>query len=204
SQVEERRGEEARVASVVKGLKKRDIPTLDDEFAKDVSGKAQTMAELKDQLKADMAAHKKERAEGDQREKLLENLVEKNPVEAPPALVEHNVDAMLRGMLQGFQRSGLDISQLGVNVERLRDDLRVRATLEVKSFLILDTIAEKEGVKVTEQELDERIAKMAGETGQDAGKLKATYRRSGQLESIENRLRQDKAYALVLEKANLA
>ena len=202
-QVEELRNKDARFTTVVKGLQRRTLPALDDAFAASLGGPA-TLEGLREHLKTDMAAAKKERAETDQREKLLESLVAANPVEAPPALVERNVDAMLRGMLQGFSRSGMDLSQLGINLERLRDDLRGRATLEVKSYLLLDGIAEKEGLKVEPAELDARLAEIAKETAQNVDKLKATYLRTGQLESLENRLRQDKAFALVLSKATLS
>ncbi len=113
--VEELRGKEARFQVAVKGLKKREVPALDDAFVQDLGGEAKTLAELRAKLRSEMEQQKKERAEGDQREKVLEALAAKNPIEAPPALVERNVDAMLQGMLEGFMRRGIDPRQLGLN-----------------------------------------------------------------------------------------
>ena len=201
-QVEELRGKDAEFKSIVRGLKTKTSPALDDAFAKDLG--ADSLEDLKSRLRKEMVDTKKERGETTQREAILAALIEKNPVEAPPALVERNVDAMLQGMLQGFEGRGMDLRQLGINLDRLRDDLRVRAQLEVKGYLVLDAIAEKEKLEVTDAELEAHYAKIAGETNQTPEKVKAAFRRADQVESLQNRLRQDKAYKAVLEKASLS
>ena len=199
--VEDLRGKEARFKVVVKGLKKREIPALDDAFVQDLGGEPKTLSDLRAKLRSEMEQHKKERAEGEQREKVLEALVAKNPIEAPPALVERNVDAMLQGMLEGFMRRGLDPRQLGLNFDRMRDELRQRALLEVKGYLLLEAIAEKEKLETSEEDLDKHFAKMAAELKQPAEKVKAAFRRQDSLESLKARLRQDKALAFLLAKA---
>src|SRR2546430_7451207 len=108
-----------------------------------------------------MEQQKKERAQSDQREAVLTALVEKNPLEAPPALVERNVDAMLQGMLEGFMWRGIDPRQLGLNLDRMRDELRQRALLEVKGYLLLEAIAEKEKLEASEDDLNKHFDKMA-------------------------------------------
>jgi trigger factor len=150
-----------------------------------------------------MSAHEKDRKEAAQREALLTALVEKNPIEAPPALVENNVDQMLQGMLEGFHRRGLDVRQLNLNVERLRDELRGRAALEVKGYLLLEAIAGKESIEVTDEDLEKHYAKLAGELKQPAEKIRQAFRRQDAAESLKARLRQDKALAFLLSKANL-
>jgi trigger factor len=110
---------------------------------------------------------------------------------------------MLQGMLEGFHRRGLDVRQLGLNVDRLRDDLRGRAALEVKGYLLLEAIAEKEGIEATEEDLEKHYEKLAGELNQPVEKLRQAFRRQDSVESLKGRLRQDKALAFLLEKANL-
>jgi trigger factor len=201
--VEELRGKDARFQVAVKGLKKREVPALDDAFVQDLGGEAKTVPEMREKLKKEMVQQKKERAEGDQREKLLQALLEKNPVEAPPALVERNVDAMLQGMLESFMRRGIDPRQLGLNLDRMRDELRQRALLEVKGYLLLEAIAEKEKIEASEEDLDKHFEKLSGEMGQPPEKIRAALRRQDSLESLKARLRQDKALAFLLSKANL-
>lgn len=201
--VEELRGKDARFQVVLKGLKKREVPALDDAFVQDLGGEAKTLSDLRAKLKAEMQTQKKERADGEQREKLLEALVAKNPVEAPPALVERNVDAMLQGMLEGFMRRGMDPRQLGINFDRMRDELRQRALLEVKGYLLLEAIAEKEKLDASEEDLEKHFQKLSGELKQPADKVKAAFRRQDSLDSLKARLRQDKALAFLLAKAHL-
>jgi trigger factor len=201
-QVEELRGKEAQFKAQVKGIKLKTTPALDDAFAKDLG--VDTLEELKARIRKELEETKKDRGETTQREAILSALIEKNPVEAPPALVERNVDAMLQGMFQGFQGRGMDLSKLGINLDRLRDDLRGRAQLEVKGFLLLEAIAEKEKVEISDADLDAHYEKLAGETGQTADKVKQAFRRAEQTDSLRARLKQDKAYKLVLERAALS
>jgi trigger factor len=200
--VEDLRGKDARFQVAVKGLKKRDVPALDDAFVQDLGGEAKTLPDLRAKLKDEMVAQKKERAQGEQREKVLEALVEKNPIEAPPALVERNVDAMLQGMLEGFMRRGIDPRQMGVNLDRLRDDLRTRALLEVKGYLLLEAIADKEKLEISEDDLNKHVGKLSAEMNQPVDKILAALRRNDSIDSLKARLRQDKALAYLLSKAN--
>jgi trigger factor len=198
---EELRGKEARFQVAVKGLKKREVPALDDAFVQDLGGEAKTVDDLRAKVRLDLAQQKKQRAESEQREAVLSALVAKNPIEAPPALVERNVDAMLQGMLEGFMRRGIDPRQLGLNLDRMRDELRQRALLEVKGYLLLESIAEKEKIDATEEDLAKHFEKLSGELKQPADKIRAAFRKQDSLDSLRARLRQDKALAFLLSKA---
>ena len=198
---EELRGKEARFQVAVKGLKKRETPALDDAFVQDLGGETKTVADLRAKIRSEMEQQKKQRAENDQREAVLTALVAKNPIEAPPALVERNVDAMLQGMLEGFMRRGIDPRQLGLNLDRMRDEMRQRALLEVKGYLLLESIAEKEKIDATEEDLAKHFDKLAGELKQPAEKIRAAFRKQDSLDSLKGRLRQDKALAFLLSNA---
>jgi trigger factor len=198
------RGKSARFVVHVKALKKRELPALDDQFAQDLGGETKTLAELRQKIKDELAAQKKEAAERERRDAVLNALVERNPLEAPPALVERNVDGMLQGMLEGFHRRGLDVQKLGLNIDRLRDELRQRAALEVKGYLLLEAIAEKEKIEASDEDLDRHFEKIAVEMKQPADKVRQAFRRQGSVDGLKARLRQDKALAFLLERANLA
>jgi trigger factor len=200
--VEELRGKEARFQVKVNGLKKREVPALDDAFVQDLAGEPKTVSDLRAKIRSEMEQQKKDRAESDQREVVLTALAEKNPIEAPPALVERNVDAMLQGMLEGFMRRGIDPRQLGLNLDRMRDELRQRALLEVKGYLLLEAIAEKEKIEASEEDLAKHFDKLAHELKQPAEKVRAAFKRQESLDGLKGRLRQDKALAFLLSKAN--
>ncbi len=201
---EELRGKEVRFQVQVKGLKKREVPALDDAFVQDLGGEAKTLGELRASIRAEMEKQTRQRAENSQREKLIEALVGKNPIEAPPALVERNVDAMLNGMLEGFMRRGIDPRQLGLNFDRMRDELRQRALLEVKGYLLLEAIAEKEKIEVSDEDVAGHFEKLSADLKQPADKIRAAFRREQSIDSLKSRLRQDKALAFLLSKANFS
>jgi trigger factor len=188
----------------VKGIKRREIPALDDQFVQDLGRDARTVDELREKLRADLAVQRKERAKQERREAILTALVERNPVEAPPALIERNIDGMLQTMMAGFQRRGIDAQRLGLNLDRMREELRPRAALEVKGYLLLEAIAEKEKLEATEEDLEKHYEKASGELGQPAENIKTAFHQQGAVEGLKARLRQDKALAFLLEKANLA
>src|SRR5207248_768470 len=158
--VAELRGKEGRFQVKAKGLKKREVPALDDQFAQDLGGEAKTLAELRQKVREEMTAQEKDRKESAQREALLSALVEKNPIEAPPAL-------------------------------------------EVKGYLLLEAIADKEAIEASEEDLEKHYAKLAGELKQPVEKLRQAFRRQDSVGSLKGRLRQDKALAFLLGKANL-
>jgi trigger factor len=197
------RGQQAVFTATARGLKKRETPELDDQFVQDLGGTFKTLDELKAGIRKNLEDQQRQRGENAQREALLTALVEKNPLEAPPALVERNVDAMLQNMLEGFQRRGMDPQQLGLDLERMRDDLRPRGVLEVKGFLLLEAIAEKEKLEVSEADVDSHMEKLAGEVEQPIEKIRQAFKRNDSLEALRGRLRQDKALAFLLAKANL-
>jgi trigger factor len=201
--VEELRGKDARFQVVVKGLKRREVPALDDAFVQDLGGEAKTVSDLRARVRSDMEQQKAQRAEGEQREAVLTALVERNPIEAPPALVERNVDAMLQGMLEGFMRRGIDPRQLGLNLDRMRDELRQRALLEVKGYLLLEAIAEKENIEAGDDDLEKHYARLAEELKQPADNVRQAFRKQGSVDGLKARLRQDKALAFLVERANL-
>jgi trigger factor len=188
----------------IKGIKKREIPALDDQFVQDLGREAKTVAELRDKLRADLTEQRKQRAKQERREAILSSLVERNPIEAPPALVERNIDAMLQTMMAGFARRGIDAQRMGLNLDRMREELRPRAALEVKGYLLLEAIAEKEKIDATEEDLEKHYAKTSGELGQPPETIKQAFHQQGAVEGLKARLRQDKALAFLLEKANLA
>jgi trigger factor len=84
----------------------------------------------------------------------------------------------------------------------MRDELRQRALLEVKGYLLLEAIAEKEKIEATEEDLAKHFDKLALELKQPSDKIRAAFRRQDSLESLKGRLRQDKALAFLLSKAN--
>jgi len=122
--VEELRGKEARFQVKVNGLKKREVPALDDAFVQDLGGEPKTVSDLRAKIRSEMEQQKKDRAQSDQREAVLTALAEKNPSRPRRRWWSAMWTRCCKAMLEGFMRRGIDPRQLGLNLDRMRDELR--------------------------------------------------------------------------------
>ncbi|WP_373044733.1 trigger factor [Vulgatibacter sp.] len=203
-QDEKVRGKAATFKLTLKSLKRRDVPALDDELAKDLGGEAKTLDELKAKIREGLDTAEKQRADRENREGLLKALVEKNPIEVPKALVERGIDMMVAGAAERFQRQGLDIRQMGLDFRKIREDLREKATQEVKAALLLEAIAGQEGVEVSDSDLADHYAKLATEVNMPEAKVRAHFEKdAAEMNALKNRLREEKTVALLQREAKV-
>jgi len=202
--VEALRGKVAHLAVTLKALKSRQIPSLDDELAKDVGLEGvDTLDQLRARIREDLEKREKRRAEAELRESLIRAALEKNDFEVPPALIERTIDAMVEGTAERFARQGLDLRTMGLDLPRLRAELRDQALFRVKSALILEAIAEAEKIEVSEEELTAEIARTAGELKLPLARVQHELRGGEPRAALKNRLREDKALAFLTSEAKL-
>ncbi len=192
-------GKDARFTVTLKEVKKKVLPELNDEFAKDTGGN-KTVDELKARIKEDLEARKRDEQGAAQREELMKKLVDAHAFEAPPGMVEHELRTMTRQQAARFARQGMDIKSF--DVKKFMEKNRDLAVQRVKGTLLLDEIADKEKIDVTEQELSASIAVMAKEAGQTVDKIRKYYEtQDGGLENLRGSLIQEKALGLLLSRA---
>jgi len=186
-----RAGKTAHFSFTLKGLKRQLVPPLDDDFAKEVGG-GETLAELKTKVRGDLESAARNRAAQDEREQLVKGLVERNPFDLPKAMIERGLDAMLDGALRMMARQGLDPSRLNLDFSSLREEMRPRAEAEVRGALLLQAVAEKEGLSVNSEELDARIAQYATESGAPLHQVRKAFKEPEQKQALEQRVREEK------------
>ncbi len=198
------RNKVAHLVVTLKGLKFRQAPTLDDEFAKDLGLQdVQTLENLKTRIRNDLEKREKRRSEAELRNGLIKAALAKNDFEVPPALVERAIDAMLQGAADRFARQGVDIRQLNLDVARMRADLREQALLQVKGALLLEAIADAEKFEVSEAEIEAEAARIAEEIGAPLAKVRQQISGNDARAALSNRIREDKALAFLSSQANL-
>ena len=203
--VESLRGTTGQFFVTLHSLKKREIPELDDELAKDLGGKAQTLEELKAEIRKAVERGERQRVERENRDNLLKALVAANPIEVPKAMVERAVDQMIGGAAERFQRQGMDIRQMGLDLNKIREDLRDEAASRVKSALLLEAIAKQEALEVTEEELEAEYKRMAEELEMPDAKVRAHFHGSrSELEALQQRLLEEKTVALLEREAKVS
>ncbi len=198
------RGKTAHMKVVLRALKTRKNPVLDDAFAKEIGIEGvETVDALRARIRADLEKREKRRAEHELKDNLVKAALEKNEFEVPPALVERAIDAMIEGAAERFARSGIDIRQLELDFARMRADLRDQALLQVRGALLLESIADAEKVDVTDEDLQAEMARVADEIGMPLSRVQQQMRGKDAREALKNRIREEKAVSILSSNATI-
>lgn len=176
---EELAGKDAVFEVKIHEIKEKELPALDDEFAKDVS-EFDTLEELKADIKAKLEERFKAETEQTLRNQLVDAVVAQVELEVPAPVVERQLDAMVRdfGYQLSFQGLNLEYYYKITNTSEadLREQMRPDAINRVKAQLVLEKISEVEGIEATEADLEEEIAKVASQYKQEAAQFKERLR----------------------------
>lgn len=190
----------------VNDVKVKEVPALDDEFAKDTT-EFETLAELRADVKAKLEEQAKNAADAEMRNALVEKVSAITEVEVPEAMVQHQIDNMLMELNYQLQYQGLNLEQLlqmtGRGLDELREERRADAERLVKSSLVLEAIAEKENVEANDADVDDELEKMAAMYNMEVEKIKSSLRETD-IEDIKGQIKIRKTLDLLVENATIA
>ena len=198
-------GKTALFAVTVREIKKKVLPPLDDEFAKDHGGSA-NLEELKQKIRAQLEAELGQMQKEELKEQLMERLVAAHAFDIPESLIERQVRYLLERQ-QSRQRSqgapaGAQAGQADqATIEELRKELRPHAERQVRATLLLEKIAENEKVEVAEGELQKRVDAVARAAGDQAADVRKYYARPDARENLRSQMVMDRTVDLLLERA---
>ncbi|MDB4952521.1 MAG: trigger factor [Myxococcales bacterium] len=194
---EQIRGRKAELTVTILEARTKDVPELDDEFAKD-TGKADTLDGLRAALRKDLEDRETEVIDREAREGALRELIKKNQIPVASSLVDRAVELQYQRLRQ----------MLGMKPERnaqipddLKDKMKPAGADEVRGQLLLEAIADKEAVTVTDEELNKHIETTAKSRNTPPAKLRAEWQRDGRIDSITYSLRQDKVLKYLVDHA---
>ena len=163
-------GKDAVFKVKVHEIKKKELPKLDDEFAKDVS-EFDTLEELKADIKAKQEKQNEERAKYETQEAVVKALCENVKVQIPSGMVEMEIDNMLRDIEQRLSYQGLKLEQylqmMGKTMEDMRKEYEPQAINGIKSRLALEAVIKAEKIEATDKEIDEKMKEMAKNYGKE-------------------------------------
>lgn len=192
-------GKEARFTVTLKEIKKKVKPELNDEFAKDI-GEHKTMDELKARIKEDVEIRKRNEQASAQREELLGRLVDAHPFDVPEGMVEKELMSMARSQAMRLARQGMDLKSF--DIAQFREKNRDLAVKRVKGILLLDVIADREKIEVSDAEVNAALAAAARNSGQKLDAVRKYYEsQEGGLDNLRASLIQEKTLAHLLSKA---
>jgi trigger factor len=174
----------------VLGVKTKNLPEANDEFAKDFDAK--TLDELKSKLRENLENQRDHRQKELQREKVLGELIKLHDIPVPQSLVEHQMDVRLERVVRSLAAQGVDPRAVNVDWVTLRRRQEDRARDDVKAELIVDRIATAEQIETTDEELQHELEHAAGHSGESAEVLRARLTKQGTLDSMKAKLRSDK------------
>ncbi len=189
----------------VKGVKQKTLPALDDEFAKDC-GPFTSLQEIKDKLRSEMEKALKKDIEESYKDTILKRLAETHHFDLPETLVERELEAIVRQTLQERQRGRAIDPAPAVEAEeikKIREEHREDANRRVKVGLILEAIAEKEGLSVSQEDLNNEVTRLATELRVPTADLVKMIQQGGQdsIEELRARILAEKALDFVYRHA---
>jgi trigger factor len=184
----------------VKAIKKRIVPELNDDFAKEL-GEYESLSELETRIREHLSHRKRQSVEGETKDRLFAALVERFTFAVPEALVQEQIDARLERGLRALAAQGMSPEQMRkLDFARLRVAQRDGALAEAKSNLLLDRIANEENVTVSDEELDEQLQLAALQSREPIETLKERLIEEGGLAKIREQLRREKTASLLYER----
>ncbi|KRL63507.1 trigger factor [Lactobacillus psittaci] len=172
-------GKEAHFATKLHEVKSKELPKLDDEFAKDVDDSVDSLDELKDKIKKQLKEEKEEAAQDAIQEAAITTAVKNAKIdEIPDAMIQEDVDTQLNQYLGNMQRQGIDpqtyFKLTNTNEAQLRAQLSTDAAERVKTNLVLEAVVAKEGLKADAKEIEQEIKDLAAEYNMDEKTVRAT------------------------------
>jgi trigger factor len=184
----------------VKAIKKRIVPELNDDFAKEV-GNYESLAQLEERIREHMSNRKSRSAAAETKDKLFAAMTEKFQFPVPESLVQDQVDARLERGLRALAAQGMNTEQMRkLDFGRLRVAQRDGAIAEVKTNLLLDKIAEAEKVTVTDEELDREVQIAALQSNEPVEALRQRLTQDGGLARIREQMKREKTANLLYER----
>lgn len=201
-QAAELAGKEAVFQCDIKKIEKKELPELDDEFAQDVS-EFDTMDAYKESVKKTLEERKQEAAKTEKENAAVDKVIENAQMDIPDAMIETQAQQMLEDFANRMQMQGLSMEQYfqftGQSAEKMLEDMKPQALKRIQTRLVLEKVAETEGIEISDEELEEEFKKMAESYKMEVEKVKELMKEG--LETMKQDLAVQKAVTLIADSA---
>jgi trigger factor len=191
----------------VKEIKERDLPPLDDEFAKEAS-EFETLEELRSAVREQLEAAEERRVEGEFRARVLDAVTKEADVEVPEVMVDDKVEEMLGSFERSLRAQGMEPGQYyqlaGTSPQEIKDRVRPDATDTVRKELTLDAVATAEDIRASEDEVMHEIEHLAENSDREPQEIAETMRKNGSYALLEEEIARAKALDFLVENATPA
>ena len=172
-------------------VKEKDLPPLDDEFAAKL-GEFENLEALRDQVEERLRVEKRDHAQNEKEQAVLEQLRDRHPLELPRGVVEEETRHLLQEYAESLGHQGVELEKAKIDWEGLAQEVRPQAERRVHVRLLLDAVADNDDIQVEPEEFEARLAELAKAQGQTTSAIRAALGKSGQLESMGRQMRRRK------------
>ncbi len=196
-------GKRVEYAAKVNSVRVKELPELDDEWAQSLGDDIESLADLRVKVRADLEAQTKNEADAKMRSDIVRKLVEAHEFELPERLVQHQAEHRLESVVRDMIGQGIDPRHPELNWEKARDSLKEQAGYDLRGSLLLERLADEEQIEVSQQEIDDEIARVADASKQSVDQVRAILTKQGGESSIAGRLRNRKALDFLVANASV-
>lgn len=183
-----------------KTLRKKELPALDDEFAKDL-GDFQTFDELKEAVRKTIFSEKQYAAQQAAKEEIIDKLVEANDFPIPEVYIDRQIENQVRMRLNDLAGRGIDPNTIKLDWAKVKENQKDKATRNVRASLLLEKIAEKEGIHATKEEVDNEVQRIARREREAVAVTRAKLDKDGALGRISGHIQTEKTLQFLFENA---
>ncbi len=186
----------------IRDVKEKVLPELNDEFAKDLG--AENLEALKMRIKDDLITKARENAEKKAKESVLDEIVRRHSFEIPDCLVQDELEAHGRRLASNLAHQGIDVNKTSINWKKIFEEERPHAEQAVRRSIVLDYIARREGIDVTDEEIDAGLQPLAEGTNRTVAALRSQLEKDKRIQGFRENLRQNKALDFIYRNANIS
>lgn len=197
-------GKSATFKVKVNEVKAKELPELDDEFAKEIDAEVASLEELRTKMKETLAAEKQSASDAQLRDELVQKVAENATIDLPHAMIHTEMDRMMQDFEQRLTQQGMNLDLYyqfsGQDEQALRAQMHDDAETRVRVSLVLEAIAAAENMEVTAEDINKELEKMSGQFNMDAEQIKAAL---GGTEMLENDIRMQNTVEFLVENASI-
>jgi trigger factor len=196
-------GKKVEYVADITSVRQKELPELDDEWAKSLGGEIDTLETLRTKIREDLEERAKAESEHHMRGELIRNLVDEHKFEVPQSLAEHQINQRLQEVARQMMQRGIDPRSEQINWDSAREEMKGQAEDDVRATMLMEKIAEAENLTVSNEEVEAEIESIASASRQTKEQVRAALTKNGGERSIAQRLRNRKALDLLVENARI-
>ena len=193
-------GKTVRFRATVKGIRRKDLPELNDEFAQDL-GDYRNMDEVREAIRKALFAQRQFEAQQEAKNKIVDVLVDRHDFPVPEVFVERQIENRVEQSLRAMAAEGIDPRQIKLDWKKVKDSQREKALREVKASMLLSRIAEREAIGATRDEVDKEVERMARQNREPVAAAHMRFEKDGTLGRIANHIQTEKTLNFLFEHA---